>query len=890
MADSAILGIHRLRNGSHAKSDEMIRDVLATGRRLLGFENAVFARPDPQGSVSVVAAEEDIDWQAGERLPLNKIGWLAVFVQGCSCVRLGRIRPRTNPWATAFAYYIAVPVRVGDQVAGVLGFGAPRSSEFARTGHERQLGELLADCLGHWLEREAPVHVDERLRNFLEDANDLIQSVSSTGKLLYVNRAWLKTLGYSITDTHAMTVFDIIHPDEQAHCRALFAELMSGKPIRRLHTKFISRDGRAIPVEGSVNLCCDNGRIVATQGIFRDVSEQQRLSAERDRFFTMSLDLLCIANTDGYFVRVNPAFETALGLSSEEMFAQPLMNLVHTDDHESTIAAISALAEGKEVVDFENRYITKDGNYRWFLWTCARATEDGLLYAAAKDITTRKETELQLGKAKEAAESASQAKSGFLANMSHEIRTPMNAIIGFTDCLLDGLDGPLSAEQQASLSEVSKASQHLLQLINDVLDLAKIESGKLTVMRTAFLLSALLNDCIGTVSSLAATKGLELSVEVDDTIAFADSARMRQIVINLLSNAVKFTAAGYVRIRAGADGDDLWLEVADSGIGIDNPDVIFDTFTQGDSSFTKNYAGTGLGLAICRSLIALHDGSIRVESQPGEGSTFFVRFPDAIGVTPTPLPDQCIDHDKPRVMVVDDDLRVTRIIEKYLSHVGVEVCVVNDSTQAIPIAQNWAPDLLLLDLMMPGKDGFQLLAELRATPTLAELPVYVISMYDNKQLAISLGATEYLPKPINKETLYRIIGRGESASPGAVAVIEDNPSDRKLYTRYLSQLGCEIREFSDGETALQSLRDDPPAAILLDIHLPGINGLQVLQQMRQMPSLMHTPVVVVSNHDFESGELFELQQQVEDILAKSGLPRAQLTRVVRNAMEAKFHG
>jgi signal transduction histidine kinase len=248
--------------------------------------------------------------------------------------------------------------------------------------------------------------------------------------------------------------------------------------------------------------------------------------------------------------------------------------------------------------------------------------------------------------------------------MSHEIRTPMNAIIGFTGCLLDGLDGPLSGTQRSSIAEVSKAGQHLLQLINDVLDLATIESGKIIIARTAFSLGDLLRDCVGTMSALASAKSLELSLEVDDTTAFADSTRLRQIVLNLLSNAVKFTAEGAVRMRAGADGDELWLEVSDTGIGIADPELIFDVFTQGDSSFTKAYAGTGLGLAICRDLVALHGGSLTVESQLGQGSTFSLRLPQAIGAPPAPAPSHHrVDRDRPQVMVVDDALSVTQFIE-----------------------------------------------------------------------------------------------------------------------------------------------------------------------------------------------------------------------------------
>jgi PAS domain S-box-containing protein len=889
MADSAILEIHRLHRARHESSAEMVGDVLNTGCRLLNLRYALFAQFNPEGALAVVDARVPFAVTRADEPPLAEMGWQEV-AQGSTCLRLERNPPGQGAWGAAFAMNVAVPVQVGDTPVGVLAFGSPQNAEFAKTGHEQQLAELLADGLGQWLQRNAPVQVDRRLGNFLEDAHDLIQSVSPTGELLYVNPAWLKTLDYCKTEVSELNVFDIIHPDEQAHCQRVLAELMSGNPQGRVQTTFVARDGRAIPVEGSITLVRDDGQVVSTQDIFRDVSEQRRLSVERDRFFTLSLDLLCIANTEGYFVRVNPAFETTLGYTPEELLGKPFFEFVHPDDVARTIDELRRLTEGGPSISFENRYRTKDGSYRWFLWTSTPATEDGLMYAAARDITARKESERELREAKDAAEAANHAKSAFLANMSHEIRTPMNAIIGFTDCLLDGLDGPLSEAQSTSLSEVAKASQHLLRLINDVLDLAKIESGKLSIMRTAFSLADLLHDCASTVRALAAEKGLKLSVDVGDTIAFADSARLRQVVLNLLSNAVKFTAKGEVRLHARAEGETLWITVSDTGIGITDTKHIFDAFTQGDSSFTKAYAGTGLGLTICRNLVQLHNGTILVESRPGQGSTFTVCLPDAIGVTPRPIPTRSLGHHQSRVMVVDDDLRVTQVIEKYLSHVGVDTRVVNDSSQALEIARSWQPDMLLLDLMMPGKDGFELLAEVRADPALKDTPVYVISMYNNKQLALSLGADEYIEKPIDKDTLYRIIGKVGMLATGSVAVIEDNPSDRKLFARHLAELGCEIREFTDGETALQALRNAPPTAILLDIHLPGLDGLQMLQQMRKVPALAQTPVVVVSNHSFDDDELFELRQQVDHVLAKSGLSREQLKHVVRKAIEANKNG
>ena len=360
-------------------------------------------------------------------------------------------------------------------------------------------------------------------------------------------------------------------------------------------------------------------------------SERQEVEKERDCFFTLTLDMLCIAGFDGYFKRLNPTWTKTLGYSTDELLAVPFIEFVHPDDREATMAETQKLAEGKEVISFENRYRCQDGSYRWFLWAATIYQEKELIYATARDITRRKERETELLEARDLAEAASQAKSQFLASMSHELRTPLNAIIGFSEILRDQTFGPLNDKQSQYAGNIHHSGKHLLQLINDILDLAKIEAGRQELETARFDPLAAVRDVQAIVRSLAAKKDIAIAIESAELpVLEADPTKFKQILYNLLSNAIKFTpAGGRVVVRAEVNGA-MRFAVEDSGIGIAAEDQqrVFGTFEQIDSSYGRQQQGTGLGLALTRQLVELHRGRIWVESEGrGQGSTFTFELP-----------------------------------------------------------------------------------------------------------------------------------------------------------------------------------------------------------------------------------------------------------------------
>jgi two-component system sensor histidine kinase/response regulator len=368
---------------------------------------------------------------------------------------------------------------------------------------------------------------------------------------------------------------------------------------------------------------------------------------ELDQFFSVSLDLLCIANTDGYFLRLNPAWERILGYSREELTARRFFDFVHHDDLAGTRKAVSTLASQEQVIHFENRYRCKDGTYRWLEWTAAPT--GNLIFAAARDVTERKRAEeeleehrehledlvtqrtAELAEAKERAESADRLKSVFLATMSHELRTPLNSIIGFSGILQQELAGPLNQEQKKQLGMVRDSSKHLLDLINDVLDISKIEAGQLPVAMESFDLRKVIEKVIQTVRPLAEKKGLifEVVIAPDAAEITSDRRRVEQILLNLLSNAIKFTETGSVRTECMLGEGEVLVRVADTGIGIKESDMVFlfKPFRQIDAHIDRRHGGTGLGLSICWKLAEMLGGKIRAESEWGKGSVFSFTLP-----------------------------------------------------------------------------------------------------------------------------------------------------------------------------------------------------------------------------------------------------------------------
>jgi signal transduction histidine kinase/DNA-binding response OmpR family regulator len=491
-----------------------------------------------------------------------------------------------------------------------------------------------------------------------------------------------------------------------------------------------------------------------------------------------------------------------------------------------------------------------------------------------------------------AAEEASRTKSSFLANMSHELRTPLNAIIGLTELLCDNAVRFGTEKALEPLRRVLRAGRHLLNLINDILDLSKIEAGKMDLTLETVAIRPVVEEVLGTARPLAEQNNNALELDCPEGIGsvHADNMRLRQILLNLLSNACKFAKGGTVRLTVARaeEAGQHWVDLAvsDTGIGMSEEQLgrLFQEFSQADASTTRQFGGTGLGLAISRRLCRLMGGDITVTSAPGEGSTFTVSLP-AQPAALMPIVEATAAEAGParspgsrgRVLVIDDDATARELIATHVAGEGFAVETAANGVDGLKTARRLAPAAIILDILLPDIDGWTVLAALKGEPALADIPVVIVTIVDEQRRGIALGAAGYLTKPIDRERLVEILSRLRVAgTPGSVLVVEDDEEQRQLVRASLSSRGWTVREAANGRLALDALAADLPDAILLDLMMPEMDGFELVAALQANARWRDIPVVVVTALDLTAEDRRRLNGGVEQILSKTASAPAEL--------------
>ncbi|GAB4470356.1 MAG: hypothetical protein OHK0037_29030 [Elainellaceae cyanobacterium] len=692
----------------------------------------------------------------------------------------------------------------------------------------------------------------------------------------------------------------------------------------------------------------DSDTMLCLDGVLFDITERKQ-TEERLRL----LESVVVNTNDAVMIMevgdpanlkivyVNEAFACMTGYAPEEVIGKnPAMFQGPGTNREEVARVRADLAQWKSV-QLELINYRKDGSEFWveieMVPVANQLGEYTHWISVQRDISDRKAAEEALRKGKEAAEEANRAKSQFLANMSHELRTPLNAIIGYSEMLQEEAHDFGYGDIVPDLEKIRGAGQHLLALINDILDISKIEAGRMELYLETFEPELLLLDVQATIEPLMAKNRNTFSVSCSDDLGTmrADLTKVRQALFNLLSNAAKFTENGTVTLTVekreihsipGADpttpfiphpSSFILFQVSDTGIGmtVEQMAKVFQAFTQADASTTRKYGGTGLGLAISRRFCQMMGGDITVSSEVGKGSTFTLWLPmevvdpkqiealpvltpaaDTVRETPQKGDRSSVAEqyrsagegagDRKTVLVIDDDPAVRDLVQRYLTKEGFRVETAANGTEGLQLARQIRPDAITLDVLMPDTNGWSVLSAFKADPDLAEIPVVVMTIVDDKNRGFALGAADYLTKPIDYQRLTHLLQKFQPNRPGdaletcRVLVVEDDASIRQMFRRMLEREHWQVAEAENGRVGLQALSQQRPDLILLDLMMPEMDGFQFIHAVRENPEWRSLPIVVVTALDLTPADHLRLNGYVEQILQKGSYSRDELLHEV----------
>lgn len=636
-----------------------------------------------------------------------------------------------------------------------------------------------------------------------------------------------------------------------------------------------------------IRLVGAQNEIAANSRLLQDILDHSNLSMK-------------VKDLDGRIVRANAMAGKLLGRSPDELIGQSI-DMVATQETAAMVRAHDReVMESGQVTMYEEQVAFLGGNYT-LLTTRFPVTDQNDrvagMGALSVDITPRIRMEEWLRLAKEDAEAANRAKAAFLANMSHELRTPLNSIIGLGELLLEQAQdrpGDGDALSIESLQRVVAAGRHLLALINDILDISRVEAGHIELVPEPVLISSLVETVLSSLKPLADANGnlLVQDIEDDPGMVQIDPMRMRQVLLNLVGNAIKFTRGGTVTVRVQRDQDDLSIAVIDTGIGITEEQMgkIFKPFEQADRSISRRFGGTGLGLSISRQLITLMQGEIEVASAPGQGSAFTVRLPvgpyQPAGESPAPPDAMPVSEGMSTVLVVDDDEDALELMRSMLERIGLHVVTARSGVEALATVRKIRPSVVLLDILLGDMSGWDVLTVLRADPMHVDLPVILCTVTDRDHRIGSLGVIEHLTKPIDRDHLIGLVRRFARADgPSAVLVVDDDDHYREQLAMVLRRESHRVRMAADGEQALQQMRREKPELVLLDLLMPGMDGLAVIAAMRADASLADIQVVLLTAADVSADMLRQLNDRAITLMRKGEVDLDHIAQRVRELVD-----